>query len=145
MEIKISISINSSISIVNASTGSYYQSSSVSDENVQAGREADRKRFDVDQQSLTVVEREQGNNGNRTTLAEDAQVEREVRSPRFEIERQAVTVAEQGNDYGHYQHNRTAYDQPSQHSQTAVAAYENISNLDNRENIQKLFGVDFTV
>lgn len=36
----------------------------------------------------------------------------------------------------------TTYDQPSQRNQTAVAAYQQIDNAEQRDNIAQVFGVD---
>ena len=82
----------------------------------------------------------------RRVSEENVQVEREARRQRFDVDQQALAVVEQEDRRSRQQQqNATDYDQPSQQNQTAVAAYESISNLDNRQNIQQLFGVDLTV
>lgn len=82
----------------------------------------------------------------RRVSEENVQVEREARRQRFDVDQQALAVVEQEDRRGRQQQqNATGYDQPNQQNQTAVAAYESISNLDNRQSIQQLFGIDLTV
>jgi len=37
---------------------------------------------------------------------------------------------------------QTSYDQPSQRNNTALSAYQSVDNLEQRENVQQLLGVD---
>lgn len=82
----------------------------------------------------------------RPATEENTQAQREIRRQRFDVDQQALAVVEQEDRRNRQQQrDATSYDQPNQQNQTAVAAYESISNLDNRQSVQQLFGVDLTV
>ncbi|WP_085296931.1 hypothetical protein [Cognaticolwellia mytili] len=73
------------------------------------------QRFDVDQQAIALIEREQlqlDNNGNN---------------------QQQTTGSNDGN---------SRYDAPSNQNQSAVAAYQSVDSIAQRDNIQQVFGVD---
>lgn len=55
-------------------------------------------------------------------------------------EQQAAQQAFTGHD--HNNHSAASHDQPSLKNETAVANYQAVGNLAERESVQKLFGVD---
>lgn len=65
---------------------------------------------------------------------------------RFDVNQQALALVEQQQqspkqNSGSNKQN-TTYDQPSNQNQTAVAAYQAVDNITQRENIQQSFGID---
>ena len=73
------------------------------------------ERFDVNEESLALVEQEyQANQSNQ---------------------------ANQNNSQNGFQQS-TDYDTPSEQNLTAVSAYESVDNLAKKESVQQLFGVD---
>jgi hypothetical protein len=74
-----------------------------------------QQRFDVDEQAIALIEREQlqpYNNGNSQQKNTNS------------------------NDYN------SRYDAPSNQNQSAVAAYQSVDSIAQRDNIQQVFGVD---
>lgn len=77
-----------------------------------------RQRLDIDDQAIALIEREQlqpYNNGGNQKKAE------------------------QNNSVN------SGYDTPSSQNQTAVAAYQSVDSIAQRDNIQQVFGVDLFV
>ena len=72
-------------------------------------------RFEVDQQSLALVQQN------------------------YQQNYQQQNQHGQQTQFGAQQ---TKYDQPSAQNQTAVSVYQSVSNLSERDNIQQIFGVD---
>ena len=73
-----------------------------------------QQRFDVDQQVITLLEREHGNNAQA-----------------------------QSHDVKQVTHvGQSDYDAPSSQNKSAVAAYQSVGNIAQRDNIQQVFGVD---
>ena len=72
----------------------------------------------------------------------------EKQKTRLDIDQQAIELVEQQSQQqvtkqsNQQQTKNTGYDQPSEQNTTAVAAYQSIENLSQRENIQQVFGVD---
>ncbi len=71
-------------------------------------------RFDVDEQSIALVEQAQQNK----------------------------TFAQSKDFSANSSSTNTGYDQPSQANQTAVSAYQSVGNIAERDNIAQAFGVD---
>jgi len=84
-----------------------------------ANTSARQERFDVDQQSLALVEQEQQRRASQQNLPQQSSRDTET------IER-----------------SQTVYDQPSQQNLSAVSAYQSVGDLAQRASIQQTFGVD---
>ncbi|WP_448547807.1 hypothetical protein [Thalassotalea fusca] len=84
-----------------------------------ANSSARQERFDVDQQSLALVEQEQQRRANQQELPQQSSRENET------VER-----------------TQTVYDQPSQQNLSAVSVYQSVGDLAQRASIQQAFGVD---
>ncbi len=71
----------------------------------------------------------------------------EKQKSRLDIDQQAIELVEQQSQgqvtkQPQQATKNTGYDQPSEQNYTAVAAYQSIENLSQRDNIQQVFGVD---
>ena len=66
-------------------------------------------------------------------------IEQAQRTDRIDIDQSAISLLEQEKQASD---NNTSYDQPSQRNATAVTTYQSVSNLEQRENVQQLLGVD---
>ncbi|ASP49149.1 hypothetical protein [Cognaticolwellia beringensis] len=78
-----------------------------------------RQRLDIDDQAIALIEREQ--------------------LPQFESRNNAQRSNHQGAQSNSY---NSGYDSPSNQNQSAVAAYQSIGAIAQRDNIQQIFGVD---
>lgn len=67
------------------------------------------------------------------------QTSSQQRVNRVEVDEGAISLLEQEKEASG---NATAYDQPSKKNATAVSAYQAVDNLEQRENVQQLLGVD---
>jgi hypothetical protein len=72
-----------------------------------------QQRFDVNEEAIALVEREQSQSYNN-----------------------GGNQKQSGSDYN------SRYDSPSSQNQSAVAAYQSVDNIAQRDNVQQVFGVD---
>lgn len=70
---------------------------------------------------------------------EQASSPSQQRVNRLEVSDNAISLLEQEKETSN---NSTAYDQPSKKNSTAVSTYQSVNNLEQRENVQQLLGVD---
>lgn len=61
------------------------------------------------------------------------------RVERIDVDEKSIQLLEQEKQANQ---NRTGYDQPSRQNKTAVSAYQSVGNIEQRENVQQLLGVD---
>lgn len=78
-----------------------------------------RQRLDIDEQAIALIEREQ--------------------SPQGDISNNRQVNSQQNNQQTSY---NSGYDLPSNQNQSAVAAYQSVDAIAQRDNIQEIFGVD---
>jgi hypothetical protein len=86
--------------------------------NEQAQKPRQVERFDIDPQAIALIEQEQQSQQSQTNQT-------------FGSSNQSSQNA-----------NSTAYDQPPSQNKSAVAAYQSVNSISQRENIQQVFGVD---
>jgi hypothetical protein len=67
------------------------------------------------------------------------QASSQQRVNRLEVSDNAISLLEQEKETSD---RSTAYDQPSKKNATAVSTYQSVNNLEQRENVQQLLGVD---
>ncbi|WP_286261697.1 hypothetical protein [Thalassotalea atypica] len=67
------------------------------------------------------------------------QVDQLQRNERIDVDQRAISLLEQEKQSSN---NNTSYDQPSKRNTTAVTAYQSVGNLEQRESVQQLLGVD---
>lgn len=102
-------------------------------QNQQTERVEQAERFDVDEQALALVEQAQFEN-QQAQLNQNAQQTPTATNS---------VLAEQNSQQGNNQNTRQAsYDSPSKQNQTAISAYSSVDNIEKRENIQQVFGID---
>jgi len=80
------------------------------------------ERFDIDPQAIALIEQEQQSQQSQTS--------------------QTLGTSNQSSDQSRQKTNSTAYDQPPSQNKSAVAAYQSVDSISQRENIQQIFGVD---
>ncbi|ARD45627.1 hypothetical protein [Colwellia sp. PAMC 21821] len=78
-----------------------------------------RQRLDIDDQAIALIEREQ--------------------LSQFESRNNSQRSSQQGGQSNSY---NSGYDSPSNQNQSAVAAYQSVDAIAQRDNIQQIFGVD---
>lgn len=87
----------------------------------------------------------------RAVVREENQAQRSQADTRFDVDEQAIALIEQeqlqpfNNREQQSQNNNannSGYDAPSSQNQTAVAAYQSVDSIAQRDNIQQVFGVD---
>ncbi|MFD2166411.1 hypothetical protein ACFSJY_09030 [Thalassotalea euphylliae] len=85
------------------------------------------------QQNQQVAERER--------LQNDQQNSREQqRVNRISIDQNAIAVLDRDREA--QQRNNTTYDAPSQRNSRAIGAYQTVDNLERKDSVQQLLGVD---
>jgi len=74
-------------------------------------------------------------------IQQNQQAQPENTSPRVErisVDKNAIALLEKNTE----QAKQTAYDTPARSNNTAVATYQSVGNLEQRESVQQLLGVD---
>lgn len=71
-----------------------------------------------------------------------AQLEQSLQSTGFGSELGAELRNNQPSTNQQNANQQTSYDQPSQRNNTALSAYQSVDNLEQRESVQQLLGVD---
>lgn len=89
-------------------------------------------RFDVDESAIALIEQELNE---RANLSINSSAENTSATSGTALKVDSV----------HGQSYKADYDQPSQYNQSAVAIYQSVGNLAQRDSIQQIFGVDLFV
>ena len=109
---------NSSVQALEQSTRVTARENLATEENKDQKSQADinsRQRLDIDEQSIALIEREQ--------------------LPASNVNSNRQTNNQQSN-------NSSGYDAPPSQNQLAVAAYQSVGSIAQRDNIEQIFGVD---
>ena len=114
----IALGNNSSVQALEQSTRVTARENIASEENKNQQSQADinsRQRLDIDDQAIALIEREQlpSSNGNSNRQANNQQ-----------------------------NNSNSGYDAPPSQNQLAVAAYQSVGSIAQRDNIEQIFGVD---
>lgn len=86
----------------------------------------------------------------RTDLQDEQNTQAQRQEQRFQADEQAIAFVEQTLNSStsstaagsEQQRSSTTYDQPDESNRTAVAAYQSVSDISQRDSIKEAFGVD---
>lgn len=68
--------------------------------------------------------------------------QKQQRVNRLEVDENAIAILERQNQQRQSAASNTSFDTPTEQNNTAIAAYQSVGNIEQRDNVQQLLGVD---